>query len=1019
MRLFKILIACLSSLLIACGGSGSGSGGASSFSFLSIFAGNPYDGNAGFDGTGSEAKFYNPRGVATDAFGNVYVADTSNHTIRKITPAGVVTTLAGTGSVKGSIDAASFIGSADGTVAAARFNSPFGVATDASGNVYVADYANNTIRKITPAGVVTTLAGTVGSSRSADGTGSEARFGDPTGVTTDAGGNLYVADANNHTIRKITPAGVVTTLAGTAGFSGSADGTGAAAMFNFPNAVATDASGNVYVADRSNNTIRKITPAGVVTTLAGTAGTSGSADGTGAAARFSNPNGVATDAGGNLYVADANNRTIRKITPTGVVTTLAGTAGTRGSADGTGAAASFDFPSSVATDAIGNVYATEAGRNTIRKITPAGVVTTLAGTAGVTGSADGTGAAARFFSPNGVATDAGGNVYVADASNQTIRKITPAGVVTTLAGTAGVTGSADGTGAAASFDSPYGVATDAGGNVYVSDRFNTTIRKISPAGVVTTLAGKRSGADGTGAEASFDGPRGVATDAGGNVYVADALNYTIRKITPAGVVTTLAGTARKGGSADGTGAAARFNAPVGVATDAFGNVYVADISNHTIRKITPAGVVTTLAGTAGTSGSADGTGAAARFNAPFGVATDVNGNVYVADQSNSTIRKITPAGVVTTLAGTAGTRGSADGTGAAAMFDNPESVATDVSGNVYVADQSNSTIRKITPAGVVTTLAGKRFGADGTGAEASFDAPRGVATDAGGNVFVADWYNHTIRKITKEGVVTTLAGTAGTRGSADGTGAAARFYLPYGVATDASGNVYVGDRSNNTIRKITPAGVVTTLAGTAGPSGSTDGTGAAASFSSPNAVATDASGNVYVADRLNNTIRKITPAGVVSTLAGTAGTSGSADGTGAAARFNFPIGVATDVNGNVYVADQGNHTIRKITPAGVVTTLAGTALTSGSADGTGAAASFYSPRFVATDTSGNVYVTDTVNSTIRKITPTGVVTTLVGTAGRKGFQPGVLPGGLSEPSGIAVEGSKIYISDKNGIVVIN
>ena len=305
MRLFKILIACLSSLLIACGGSGSGSGGASSFSFLSIFAGNPYDGNAGFDGTGSEAKFYNPRGVATDAFGNVYVADTSNHTIRKITPAGVVTTLAGTGSVKGSIDAASFIGSADGTGAAARFNSPFGVATDASGNVYVADYANNTIRKITPAGVVTTLAGTVGSSRSADGTGSEARFGDPTGVTTDAGGNLYVADANNHTIRKITPAGVVTTLAGTAG-------------------------------------------------------TSGSADGTGAAARFSNPNGVATDAGGNLYVADANNRTIRKITPTGVVTTLAGTAGTRGSADGTGAAASFDFPSSVATDAIGNVYATEA-----------------------------------------------------------------------------------------------------------------------------------------------------------------------------------------------------------------------------------------------------------------------------------------------------------------------------------------------------------------------------------------------------------------------------------------------------------------------------------------------------------------------------------------------------------------------------------------------------------------------------------------------------------------------------------
>jgi streptogramin lyase len=374
---------------------------------------------------------------------------------------------------------------------------------------------------------------------------------------------------------------------------------------------------------------------------------------------------------------------------------------------------------------------------------------------------------------------------------------------------------------------------------------------------------------------------------------------------------------------------------------------------------------------------------------------------------------------VTTLAGTAGTYGSADGTGAAARFNNPNGVATDVSGNVYVVDSSNHTIRKIAPAGVVTTLAGKSFGADGTGAEASFYGPRGVATDAGGNVYVADQYNHTIRKITPAGVVTTLAGTAGTYGSADGTGAAARFNSPLGVATDAGGNVYVADQYNHTIRKITPAGVVTTLAGTAEVTGSADGTGAAARFNRPYGVATDASGNVYVGDRFNYTIRKITPAGVVTTLAGTAGTSGGADGTGAAARFNSPLGVATDVSGNVYVADQGNQAIRKITPAGVVTTLAGTAGTYGSADGTGAAASFYQPRGVATDTSGNVYVTDTLNSTIRKITPAGVVTTLVGTAGRKGFQPGVLPGGLSEPSGIAVEGSKIYFSDKNGIGVIN
>jgi streptogramin lyase len=654
-----------------------------------------------------------------------------------------------------------------------------------------------------------------------------------------------------------------THFAGSTGGGDSIDASGSAARFNSPQGVAVDGSGNVYVADRVNSTIRKITPAGVVTTLAGTAGSLGSADGTGSAARFYNPWGVAVDGSGNVYVADYGNHTIRKITPAGVVTTLAGTAGSQGSADGTGSAARFSFPLGVAVDGSGNVYVAE--NNTIRKITPAGVVTTLAGTAGSSGSADGTGSAARFYQPWGVAVDGSGNVYVADSRNHTIRKITPAGVVTTLAGTAGSSGSANGTGSAARFYYPYG----------------------------------------------------VAVDSSGNVYVADTSNQTIRTITPAGVVTTLAGTAGAYGSADGTGSAARFYYPAGVAVDGSGNVYVAD-SGSTIRTITPAGVVTTLAGTAGASGSADGTGSAARFNVPKGVAVDGSGNVYVADTSNHTIRKITPAGGVTTLAGTAGAYGSADGTGSAARFYYPEGVAVDASGNVYVADAGNNTIRKITPAGVVTTLAGTarlQGSADGTGSAARFYYPRGVAVDGSGNVYVADTQNSTIRAITPAGAVTTLAGTAGSPGSADGTGSAARFYYPYGVAVDGSGTVYVADSWNYTIRKITLSGVVTTLAGTAGASGTADGTGSAARFYQPWGVAVDGSGTVYVADSQNHTIRKITQAGVVTTLAGTARLQGSADGTGSAARFNYPQGVAVDASGNVYVADSYNHAIRKSVPA--------------------------------------------------------------------------------------------------------
>jgi DNA-binding beta-propeller fold protein YncE len=321
-----------------------------------------------------------------------------------------------------------------------------------------------------------------------------------------------------------------------------------------------------------------------------------------------------------------------------------------------------------------------------------------------------------------------------------------------------------------------------------------------------------------------------------------------------GVVTTLAGSTTRG-SSDGTGTAARLNRPRGVATDGT-NVYVADSSNHMIRKIViSTGVVTTLAGSTA-SGHSDGTGTAASFKYPFGVATDGT-NVYVADTNNYMIRKIViSTGVVTTLAGST-TGGHSDGTGTDASFNNPYGVATDGT-NVYVADTLNHMIRKIViSTGVVTTLAGSTtYGSsDGTGTDASFQHPDGVATD-GTNVYVADSYNHTIRKIViSTGVVTTLAGST-TYGSSDGTGTDASFHYPDGVATDGT-NLYVADTYNNTIRKIViSTGVVTTLAGSTTYCGSSDGTGTNALFNYPEGVATDGT-NVYVADYGNNMIREI------------------------------------------------------------------------------------------------------------------------------------------------------------------
>ena len=620
-----------------------------------------------------------------------------------------------------------------------------------------------------------------------------------------------------------------TTLAGAASI-GSADGPSGSARFNGPYATAVDSSGNIYVADNWNRTIRKITPTGTVTTLAGLAGSDGSSDGPGSAARFGNPWGVALDGTGNVFVADAWANTIRKITPAGVVSTFAGTPFSSGSDDGTGSAARFSFPAGLAADSAGNIYVADTGNHTIRKITSGGAVTTLAGLAGAPlwnpldgpmPSLDGTGSAARFISLHGLAADAVGNLYATDEN--TIRKITPSGVVTTFAGTAGSGnwGSADGTGSAARFNAPYGVSADAAGNVYVADTWNNTVRKITSAGVVTTIAGLAAGyppapgssaaVDGPGNVARFNFPQSISTDPAGNLYVADTHNNTIRKITAAGIVSTVAGVApaQSTGATDGTGSVARFSGPHGMAADAAGNLYVADTLNSTIRKITPGNTVVTLAGTAGSNGSADGQDRAARFCYPYGLATDAAGNLFIADTYNHTVRKITPSGVVTTLAGHAGIDGAGDGTGPAAYFNHPKGIAVDIAGNVYVADTNSGTIRKLTPTGEVTTFAGLAGGfgtADGPGPAARFSMAEGVAVDNAGNVYVADTGNFTIRKITPSGMVSTLAGVAGSSGWVDGPAGTARFNGPQGVVVDPAGNVFVADNINYTIRDGTPAG---------------------------------------------------------------------------------------------------------------------------------------------------------------------------------------------------------------------
>jgi streptogramin lyase len=319
-------------------------------------------------------------------------------------------------------------------------------------------------------------------------------------------------------------------------------------------------------------------------------------------------------------------------------------------------------------------------------------VSTLAG-AGVPGSADGTGILASFNNPGGIAVDVSGTIYVADQSNNKIRKITAAGVVTTFAGS-GAAVSVDGTGTAAGFNFPTGITIDAAGNLFVAEFYGHTIRKITPAGAVTTFAGSGTAGnvDGTGAAASFNNPTDIAIDIAGNLYVTDYSNHKIRKITPAGIVTTLAGSGTSG-SADGTGTAASFNLPVGLCVDPGGNVFVADYYNNLIRKITPTGVVTTIAGS-GVYGGTDGQGTAATFAYPYDLAVDLQGNLFVT-QSAGMIRMISASNAVTTYAGSFVATGSIDGPVTTAMFYWPQGIAMDGTGNLFITEQGNHAVRKI------------------------------------------------------------------------------------------------------------------------------------------------------------------------------------------------------------------------------------------------------------------------------------------------------------------------------------
>jgi uncharacterized protein (TIGR03437 family) len=609
-------------------------------------------------------------------------------------------------------------------------------------------------------------------------------------------------------------------------------------------------------------------------------------------------------------------------------------------------------------------------------------------------------AGASIGDPPRVAVDATGNLYF--GSMHSVFKVDLTGNITRIAGNGQSGYSGDGGAAtAAQLEYPDGIAIDAAGDVYVADLTAQVVRVIAPNLTISTYAGLGTagytGDGGPAIQAQLNAPMGLALDSAGNLYIADSGNNVVRKVSKSGAIATAAGTGSPGYSGDGgVATAATLNQPEGVAVDAAGSLYIADTFNNRVREVASGGIIQTLAGTGISSYSGDGGAAAnAALFLPSDVATDSGGNLYIADYGNSRIRQVAQGNIQTVVGGQGTSVIFNQAPATTIRLNGPTGLAVDGSGDIFIAEGGIGTgsglavgdykIWKINGSGIVSTAAGngiENYSGDGGPATvAQINTPSNMVLDAVGNLYIADSANNRVRRVSPGGVIVTVAGNGVAGYSGDGGPAtSAMLNSPEGLAADADGNVYIADTKNNRIRKLLPSGKIISIAGNGNAAFFGDGGPAdAGSIHSPEALYSAGGGHIYIADTGNQRVRELLPDGTITTVAGNGVPGVAGDGGPAtSAQLNQPAGVTLDAAGNIYIADQGNNRVRLVSTNGTISTFAGAATFALGDGGPATGAQLSAPASVALDAAGNVYIADSGHNRIRVVSG-GTINTLAGT----------------------------------------